>query len=246
MPQGKHLTILLAFTIVVSAFGLFTILMLALYPPSPQAKLAWRKPLVGSIFVLICTCGAIAVLTPKRCSEMLTVSRALEPASVAGEDPHLRQAHVNFQGHHPDCGRFSAHIVKTNKHVLCAACTGLLLGALATIVAATPYFLLGWDIGQAGLPAVLLGLVGTVLGLIQFKAKGLIRLIVNAFFVFAAFLTLVGVDKLVMNLLVDLYSIILICFWLLTRITVSQWDHWRICHKCKTRCMLKEREDANI
>lgn len=246
MPRGKRLTILLAFTIVVSAFGLFTVLTLALYPPVPQEKLAWRKPLVGSIFVLICTSGAIAVLMPKRCSEMLAVSRAIEPASVGGEDPHLRQVHVNFQGHHPDCGRFSAHIVRTNKHVLCAACTGLFLGALAALAAATLYFFLGLDIGQAGLPAVLLGLVGTALGLIQFKAEGLIRLMVNAFFVFAAFLTLVGVDKLVMDLFVDLYSIILICFWLLTRITVSQWDHWRICHKCKTRCMLKEREDVNI
>jgi len=55
-------------------------------------------------------------------------------------------------------------------------------------------------------------------------------------FVFGAFLVLVGIDALAENLFVDLFLTVLISFWILTRIQLSQWDHSRICRDCKSPC----------
>jgi len=241
MRQGINPIFILVFAVSVSLFGLFTTLMLTLYPPTIQENLLWRKPLIGSIFTLICISGIVAVFFPKKCSQTFDFPKTEKPPISNTEDPDFHKISITLKGHHPDCGKYSAHVIQVNNHVLCAACTGLLLGALVSIAGTTLYFFGGWDIGQTGFPAVLFGEVGIVLGFIQFKCKGCTRLVLNALFVFAAFLTLVGIDKIAENTFIDLYLVFLIVFWLWTRILISQWNNWRICHTCKIPCKLKER-----
>lgn len=241
MRQGINPNFILMFTVSVSLFGLFTTLMLALYPPTIQEDFLWRKPLIGSIFTLICISGIVAVFFPKKCSQTFSVPKTEKPAISNTEDPIFHKISITLKGHHPDCRRYSAHVIHVDKHVFCAACTGLLLGALVSIAGTTLYFFVGRDIGKTGFIVVLFGQVGIILGFVQFKFKGYTRSGLNAFFVIAAFLTLVGIDKLAENTFIDLYLIFLIVFWLWTRILISQWDHWRICHTCKIPCELKER-----
>ncbi len=246
MPQSIHLNFILIFTVSISLFGLFTTLMLALYPPTIQENLLWRKPLIGSIFSLICILGIIAAFFPKKCSKTFDIPKTEKAAVSNAKDSNFGKVSVTLKGHHPDCIRYSAHVIHVSKHVFCVACTGLFLGALVVLAGTALYFFVGWDFAQTGFLAVLFGQVGILLGFIQFKFKGYVRLMVNAFFVFAAFLTLVGLDKFAENLFIDLYSIILIVFWLWTRILISQWDHWRICHRCEIPCELKEKRGVNI
>jgi hypothetical protein len=241
MRQGTNPFFILIFAVSVSLFGLFTTLMLTLYPPTIQQNLLCRKPLIGSIFTLICTFGIVAVLFPTKCSQTFDLSKSEKPAFSNIENPDFHKISVALKGHHPDCGKYSAHVIHMNTHIFCAACTGLLLGALVSIAGTTLYFFGGWHIGQTGFPAVLFGQVGIVLGFIQFKFKGYTRLVLNCLFVFAAFLTLVGIDKIAENTFIDLYLVFLIVFWLWTRILISQWNNWRICHTCKIPCKLKER-----
>lgn len=238
MPLNIRLNFILPFAIGVSLFGSFTTLMLALYAPATQENFLWRKPLTGILFALICVFGIVAVFFPKKRSE--TYSHQTEkPTIYETENPDFHEISINFKGHHPDCERFSAHVAHIDGHVFCAACTGLLLGALIALTGTGLYFFVGWNIVEVGLSAVLVGQIGILLGFVQFKFKGYARLILNAFFVFACFLTLVGIDKLAESIFIDLYMIALIAFWLLTRILISQWDHWRICHTCKLSCELK-------
>jgi hypothetical protein len=213
--------------------------MLALYPPAIQENFLWRKPLAGLLFALICVFGIAAVLFPKKCSETFHSHQTEKPAISGTENPSFHEVSINFEGHHPDCGRFSAHVAHIDGHVFCAACTGLLLGALIALAGTVLYFFVGWDIGEISLLAVLIGQIGVLLGFVQFKFKGYARMTVNTFFVFASFLTSVGIDKLAQNIFINLYMIALITFWLLTRILISQWDHRKICHTCKRSCELK-------
>jgi hypothetical protein len=213
--------------------------MLALNPLVTQ-NFPWRKPLIGSLFTMICISGIIAAFFPKKCSETSHLSKTEEPAISEAKTRSSNRCSITLKGHHLDCGRFSAHVIKVGEHVFCAACTGLLFGAFIVLVGTALYFFDGWDIGQFGFSAVSVGQVGIVLGFIQFKFEGYARLTLNAFFVISAFLTLVGIDKLAENMVVDLYLVVLIIFWLLTRILISRWDHWRICHTCKLTCELKE------
>jgi len=238
MPLNMRLNFILSFAIGVSLFGSFTTLMLATYPPAAQENFFWRKPLTGLLFALICVFGIVAVFFPKKCSE--TYSHQTEKPTISEtENPDFHEISINFKGHHPDCGRFSAHVAHIDGHVFCAACTGLLLGALIALTGTALYFFVEWNIVEVGLSAVLVGQIGVLLGFVQFKFKGYARLTLNAFFVFACFLTLVGIDRLAGSIFIDLYMIALIAFWLLTRILISQWDHWRICHICKLSCGLK-------
>jgi hypothetical protein len=238
MPLNIRLNFILPFAIGVSLFGLFTTLMLAMYPPTVQENFFWRKPLTGLLFALICVFGIVAVFFPKKCSETY-LHQTEKPTISETENPDFHEISINFKGHHPDCGRFSAHVAHIDGHVFCVACTGLLLGGLIALTGTALYFFVEWNIVEVGLSAVLVGQIGILLGFVQFKFKGYARLTLNAFFVFACLLTLVGIDKLAESIFINLYMIALITFWLLTRILISQWDHWRICHTCKLSCELK-------
>ena len=232
MLHKRHDSILM-FNIGVSAFSLSIVLMLALNPPTTNEILFWRKPLVGLVFSLICAFGISSAFFPKQCSEAF----------------HFRKGDNNFishllsqtlKGHHPDCGKFSRHIMRSSNYTLCAACTGLCLGAFMVLVGSALYFFGGLRFEEMGFPAVLIGIVKVIVGFFQLKFMGFVRLASNAFFVLGAFLILVGIDELTQSLFVDLVLVIMIVFWILTRILLSQWDHSRICNSCESPCRVRE------
>ena len=221
---------ILIFSMGVSIFGLLIMLMLAFNPPIIHENFFWRKPLVGSIFSLVCVLGIFAALFPKHCSQVSQLRRG---------NIHLTSHLANSTSHHPDCGEFLAHVIRIGKRTFCAACTGLLLGTLIALVGTGFYFFCGWHFEEVSFPVVLVGVIGVVLGFLQFKFRSFVRSMLNAFFVIGAFLALVGIDELAESLFIDLLLTAFIVFWILTRIQFSQWDHWRICSSCKSPCEVR-------
>jgi hypothetical protein len=220
----------LIFAVSVSIFGLFTTVIIAINPPMIHEDFPFRKPLIGSLFSLICSLGIFAALFPTQCSQ------AFHFKESTNLDPH--QAHSS--SHHPDCGKFSAHTIRLGNYTLCAACTGLLLGAVIALVGAALYFFGGVSIEEVSFPVVLIGAIGVALGFLQLKVRGFIRLLLNTFFVLGAFLILIGIDELAESIFADFFSTALISFWILTRIQLSLWDHWRICRNCESQCEVWE------
>jgi len=232
MPHKRRDSILV-FTIGVSTISLFIVLVLALNPPITNENLFWRKPLVGLVFSLICLFGIFAAFFPKQCSEASHFRK--------GENTFTFQSlSGTLEGHHPDCGKFSRHVIRTSNYMLCAACTGLCLGAFMALVGTACYFFGGWSFDEMRFPAVLFGIVEVVLGFFQLKFMGFVRLMLNVFFVLGAFLILVGIDGLTCSLLVDLFLVVVIVFWILTRMLLSQWDHSKICCSCQSPCEVRE------
>jgi hypothetical protein len=230
MSSRIHNSILM-FDIGVSIFGLLIVLMLVFNPPISQESLFWQKPLVGLVFSLICILGILAALFPRLCSQTFHFQK---------ESSGLASRRISVTSHHPNCAEFSAHIIRINSHTLCAACTGLLLGAITALVGTALYFFGGWHLQGTGFPVVLIGVTATILGFLQLKLRGFARLTLNIFFVLGAFLILVGIDELTGSLLIDIFLETFIVFWILTRIQLSQWDHWRICSRCKSPCEFGE------
>ena len=227
---------ILIFMIAVSFFGLFLVVTLAINPPIIEENLPWRKPLIGSIFGSICLLGIIAVFFPKQCSAMFHSAKREHNISANEKAVDSHESAPNLRGHHPDCGSFSAHVVQIGNKTFCAACTGLLLGALMTLAGTTLYFVGYWHIEQNAFLAVFVGTLGVGLGLFQFEFRSSVRLVMNASFVLGTFLAMVGIDEIIQSLFADLFLVVLTVFWLLTRILLSQWDHWRICYTCRTPC----------
>lgn len=150
---------------------------------------------------------------------------------------HVRnEFSVALKGHHPDCGKFSAHTMQFRGVSRCAACTGLIAGGAVGLAIATAHFFIGLDFGQVRVPTVLLGQLVVAIGFVQFRFSSWVRLGANVLFVLGSTLTLIGLDELVGSLFVDLYLIGMILFWILTRMLISQWDHSRICLACGFQC----------
>ena len=230
MPSVPPERFMLVFSAVISTFGLVTTIILTLVSPAIVIEnVPWRKPVVGSVFALICLLGIIAVLYPEKCSKIFDSPKNSKLTTTHTDNGNSCAV---MQGHHPNCGGFSSHVINIGEHHLCAACTGLSVGAIMALVGTVLYFFMNWSVGEYVLFTVLLGVSGVALGFLQLRSKGIVRLALNICFVFGAFLVLIGIDESVGSVFLDLFFVALIVFWILTRILLSQWDHRRICRRC--------------
>lgn len=234
MPQNINYNVFIALTLGVSLTGIALILPLTFSPQIVHFETSWRKPVTGLLLAAICIAGISAIFFPEKCTK--TIHRTKKEETPKGENKNFSSCSesVNFRGHHPDCGKFEAHTIHLGKRTLCAACTGLLIGAFLALTGTVLYFFVEWPfLEKLDFRIVLVGQIGVALGIFQFKFKGFIRAALNAFFVVGCYLILVGIDNLTENLLLNLYTASLIGFWLFTRISISQWDHTRICRTCR-------------
>jgi len=231
-PNQKLRNSTLLFLVSVSFFGLILTVLLALHPPISQEDFFWRKPLVGTTYGVVSVLGILAVFFPKTCSKFFDVGKREKRQNRFFGFTRIK----TLRGHHPLCGRFSAHVFRLGSKLFCATCSGLFLGALIALAGTGMFFFGNLQMEQNAFLAVLLGAVGIALGLMQSPLPPLqnsvIRLLSSVFFVVGTFLILVGIEELAHNTSVDLFLIVLIVFWLMTRISLSQWDHERICSKC--------------
>jgi len=242
MKTETRVNFLLKFAIVVSLIGSLTSLLIIAYPSRTSLDVIWRKPLIGLVFAMICVGGSIAAILPRKC----IVAEKMHTAQTRSGSSVRNEFSVILKGHHPDCGRFSAHTVLFRGASRCAACTGLMAGGAVGLAAIITYFFIGFGFGQLIVLVVLLGQVAVAIGFVQYKFKGWIRLGANVLFVLGSTLTLIGLDELVGSLFFDLYLIGIIMFWILTRMLISQWDHSRICSACGFTCRNVRKRDVLV
>ncbi|MDH5770327.1 MAG: hypothetical protein OEZ25_03460 [Candidatus Bathyarchaeota archaeon] len=218
--------------LIISLVGLFLLALIAFYPPMVIGNFGWRKPLVGSILGIECFLGVLAAIYPKRCSRVFGAKSEKLEISLKH---NLKKRKLSIRGHHPDCGNYYAHVFQIGGKYFCAGCTGLVLGAVVTLVGTILYFF--GDLSCESNHFIFLsGCVGISLGLLQFHIfdfqMSFMRLLMNAFFVIGTFLALMGIDGIAQNTFVDLFLIGLSFFWIYTRIILSNWNHRKICLSC--------------
>ncbi|MFQ6068649.1 MAG: hypothetical protein ACE5KD_03800 [Candidatus Bathyarchaeia archaeon] len=193
-----------------------------------------RKLFVGMIFSIVCVLGILAGIFPSKCSNILHFGKAKQECTPRSAD--LPKKALTLQGHHPNCGNFAAHTFQIGNRILCAGCTGLILGAILSLFGVTLHFFANLPLWSNYSLVFWIGCIGVSCGLLQYHlfnlGKSSIHLFVNIFFVFGVFLLLVGHDEMTQNAITDFYLITLSIFWLYTRILLSQLDHKRICITC--------------
>lgn len=238
MPYNLTLTFLLG----VSFFGVLLIGVLGFKSPISQEGFPWQKEIIGMVYGLICIFGMLATLFPNSCLQALNPKReerhihfkAMAPNDLA-QDKVVSQP-LRLQGHHRVCGNFSSHVFHIRSRTFCASCTGLLIGGMLALAGSVLYFFCNWHIGNS-LFLFVLGVLGVALNMLSILlfdawARHLVRIFLNAFFVFGTFLILVTMDEQVQNFGLNLLVIAFSVFWLFTRILLSQWRHERICSNC--------------
>jgi hypothetical protein len=219
----------LLFLVAVSIFGLALVPLLLLQPSLQADQSTFRRPLVGAIYCLVCIVGVVAVFYPGKCRMMF------QKPNVSTDNKTPFVSAVHFRGHHPECEEFSANRITIRGSVFCAACSGLLAGAIVAIVGIVMFSLDSFDFGTGSLWVLVAGEVLMLVGLAQTKMRGYIKMVANALFVVGSCISLVGADLVGQSLLIDAYVLGLIVFMLWFRILLSEWNNKRICLACR-RC----------
>lgn len=232
------------YQLLVSSIGLFIVLIIAIFPPPISVEFMLRKQLTGSIFGIFCLFGILATISPTKCKQIVNIKKeTLNPEST---NPTSRISSTILRGHHPTCGKYNAHVTEIKDKTFCAACIGLLTGGILSFAGTITYFFCNWQIADNGTLIALFGIVCLSFGLFQFKFSSFVRLFANTIFVLGATSILVAIDSLTNNLFLDLFVICLICYWLITRIMLSDWDHELICSNCEIeKCSRKQKKEGD-
>jgi hypothetical protein len=209
--------------------GLALVSLMVLQPNLDPIQFAGQRSFIGALFLAFCVSGVVAAFYPGKCRGMFQYA----PNPIAKANTLLNR--LQIEGHHPNCQNFSKNRITVGGRVFCAACSGLLVGAMFALIGAIVYFFGGLNVAGGGIWLVLLGQMGIVLGLAQIKASGFIKMGLNAVFVISSLVVLAAVDSIANSMFVDLYVLGLILFLLWFRILLSEWNNKQTCRKCK-RC----------
>jgi hypothetical protein len=220
------------FLIAVSFFGIVLAVVFAVYPPAAHDDFALRKPVADLALAVVCVLGIFAVLYPGSC------------AGIAGFKNQGKTAHgfsgsriKVLRGHHATCESYATHVIKIGNRVFCASCSGLFVGAVIVLVCISLFFFLNLRIEEEPFVPVSLGAVSVAAALlypvvpVKFQT-GFTRFFAGVLLAVGSFLVLAGVDEAAESLSVDLFCVVLSVLWLATKMSLSQWEHRRICTRC--------------
>jgi hypothetical protein len=226
------------FYLAVSILGLGLLTILTFNQTVPKTDFTWQKPATGTIFSAICVLGIIAGLSPRRCSRATHFKTTKETLPTTQKQFDGKEVSATFGGHHPTCGNFSAHVLSFGGRMLCAGCTGLVFGAIMSLVGSVLYFFAGLPIVESSENVFWLGFFAVVCGLLQYEVpvnNGFLHFFLNATFVLGAFFLLVEVNVFKESFMLNLYLLSLTVYWILTRIELSRIEHRKKCFSCGSK-----------
>jgi len=230
--NSKFASLTLIFLIAVSFFGLALSLVFVVTSPKFQDDSALRKPAVGVALDVICVLGIFAVLYPESCAGIVGLKRrGTTVHSFSGARGRV------LRGHHAPCKPYSTHVMHVGKRAFCATCSGLLVGAVIVIVCTGLFFFGNLRVGEKPFVPVLVGVAGVMAGLlypvvpVRFQ-NGFTRFFAGVLLALGSFLIVAGVEEAAGSFSLDFFFVALSLLWLATKMSLSQWEHRRICARC--------------
>jgi hypothetical protein len=224
-------------SLALSLIGLGLLPFLLLNPP-PVFVIPWQTQLIGGSFTLICILGIVAGVSPSHCSFSLKSKREDGSAEARLNATAPTVDSIRKKGHHPTCDYYQGHILRIQSRIVCAGCTGLVTGAIIALCGTALFFFVNlrftFPISSFGLGWIFLavGLLQHYIYRVLNLQRGVIRFLINVLFVVGAFLLLATLTQLTNSLVLASYLLILILYWIFTRISMSRRSHRQICVEC--------------
>lgn len=220
-----------------SLLGVMLLILLAYSSSLPSITIPYQHLIIILGFDLICIGGIIASLYPSLCSHLIFQQTLHQSTTTPVHQLPQYAPSYPRHGHHPDCENYASHVLSLHNKRYCAGCLGLMIGAIVGIGGSIP-LLFGLSLSQ---PDILLwtGAGFIVLGILQHQLSfnnNWIHFLLNIVFVLGPLLQLHALFTLNPSLTIELYLLTLIIFWIITRITLSQIEHARICQTCTKPC----------
>lgn len=229
-PKRKAIT-LIGFSII----GAILIVVVSWWgSPGSSSTGIQDRLIVGGAFIASSVYGLALAIRPGWNSRPKGEPLPITP--VATRESHTRSR----RGHHPDCGRFSDHVIRWRGRVLCAGCTGLAVGSATSILIMSLFIIISPQFPASVWQWFL------VLGLAMVGAKYLepmvlrstasVRLAFNALLVVGLLFVVLGAFQLTGNAIFGLLAIVLSFLFLDTRVQLSAIRHSKTCTGCVEDC----------
>jgi hypothetical protein len=191
------------------------------------------KIVIGGVFILCCVIGVSLAARPR------WYKSNQKDLHVIKKQNH--QIKRRFEGHHPDCEYFGDHIIRFKNIVYCSGCLGLIIGCLICVVLIFLYVFLMVQFSL--LIYKILVLIGLSIIIVVYvediiKSTSKIHLIFNVFFVLSFFLIVVSIFEITNNIIYGFVGLLFCFLWVNTRISLSKWNHKRICDECRHNCQM--------
>ena len=224
-------------SLILSLLGLVLLPLMLLNPPPPIVVLPWQTQLIGFAFMIICILGIIAGISPSHCS-LTRKKKKQSQKEMADQTNSTQTQSIRKEGHHPTCDHYSGHVITIKGSHYCAGCNGLVTGAIIALIGTLLFYFLSVPIVYPE-ATFWLGFVFVTIGLLQHPLyqllklnRGIIRFIINILFVVGSFLLLASLTQLTNSLILTIYLLLLVLYWIFTRIVLSRRSHHLICSRC--------------
>lgn len=231
MNHLQHSKIVYKYFLLISLLGTFVLLLILSLQAPLKTVYPWQKPLIFSLFLLICFLGILAGLYPKKCFKASEFKQKKDYNSKSENKCH----EIKFKGHHPVCENYKTHTFNFKGKTYCAGCSGMVTGAIISIISIIIYMFYGSIIDynpEIFIIGTILSLTALYFPLIMSFKKNIYKFFISVFFVFGAFLGLIGINSINFSLAISLYFIVLVLIWIVTRILISRETHQKICNEC--------------
>ena len=178
------------------------------------------------VYGAVCIAGMLAVLFPVACSRGLGAHlSSIEPGQVLGIQATRLLGLTIIHGHHSSESELKKHELLVRGRSFCATCYGLLTGAVISLIIITAFSFSGWPgwIRIYSYVTYYVGVVMVIIGLLQpliTDVDAKTRFASAFVFVVGTSLMLLTTELLTANLLADLFVVLLVVFWLLSRISL--------------------------
>jgi len=221
--------------LVISNIGLIVVSFLVFFP-SNYVEITWQKQIISIVFAALCFFGMIAVFFPNICSKIAFGNKQNNNNTInLSSDKFSSFFGIKLiHGHHSTLKQFSNHEFRLRNKSICAGCFGLFIGGFISFIGIIMYNFL--DIVFFGVPQQLvwLGVVSVVLAIfspIFYNVSSFVRIFLNIFLILGMLFILIGIDILFSSFGINIFLIGLFIFFIISRISVSKYNHEKIYSK---------------
>jgi len=232
LKQNTHIFYYIILSIIAAAL----VLLLACFT-APAASTSFSdKIIVGAAFIASCVFGISLAVYPR------WFQRFTKRETHRAQKQQTGKTTIQYQGHHPDCEKFTTHTIKIKGKIMCAGCLGLSIGSFLSIAVVILYI---GSIHEQLAPVLhlllILGLLIIFLAYIEItlpRRHAVVHVIANVFLVVGFLLITISVVEITGTIIYGLLMALLSFLWLDTRIQLSNWRHGLICKNCNELCKM--------
>ncbi len=191
--------------------------------------------IIGFVFIFICIIGISISFYPKWYKKILRYKNS-------NKNQEIKNKKRKREGHHPNCIKFTNHIILINNKKYCIGCIGLGIGAFISIILIIHYLIFDYSLSiiyykYLFISGILLIFISYYVSLF-IKKYEILHLFSNILLILSFYFVIISTFENSGHLIYAFIGIIGTFLFLETRIQISIFNHSNICITCEKECKM--------